>query len=153
VTGWVVDQSLTVAQYTLNARLRSVRLPITAPLGVFMISLELFLGGVGGGFRVSSGEVAHAIAGATQLMGLRTGEGTGRARIKNTTIEKMQRTIVRLDLSEERKFIVAAFLPDVAWRGRPLPATRWRVGRRECSTHHTMTRIADHLSNCNDGGS
>jgi hypothetical protein len=65
-------------------------------LGAGFISLQLLLGGVGGGFRVSSGEeLDDAKAGVTPLMGLRAGEGTGRARIKNRTIEKRTRTIVR----------------------------------------------------------
>jgi hypothetical protein len=95
--------------------------------------LALLFGGVGGGFRVSSGEeLDDAKAAATPpLMGLRTGEGTGRARIKNRTIEKKTRTIVRLTLSEERRLMITAFLPDEASRGRALPASRWRVGRRE----------------------
>jgi len=102
-TGLGVDQSLTVAQYNLHTIARNVRLPIARPerLGAGVISLALLFGGDGGGFRVSSGEdVVAANAGATALMGLRTGEGTGRARIKNRTIEKKARTIVRWILSE-----------------------------------------------------
>jgi hypothetical protein len=82
---------------------RSVRLPMALPerLGAGRISVALFFGGDGGGFRVSSGEeLDDAKAGAAPLMGLRAGEGTGRARIKNRTIEKMTGTIIRLIRSE-----------------------------------------------------
>jgi hypothetical protein len=78
----------------------SVRLPIARPAGAGLISLALLFGGVGGGFRVSSGEeLDDAKTGATTLMEPRTGEGTGRARIKKRTIEKKTRTIVRWILS------------------------------------------------------
>jgi len=68
--GLVVDQNLTVAQYNLSTMLKRVRLEIAwadVP-GVAMMSLALRFGGVGGGFRVSSGELAHTTAGPIDLM-------------------------------------------------------------------------------------
>ncbi len=61
----LVDQSLTVAQYILNTMLRRVRLEIARAdvPGATIMRLALFFGGVGGGFRVSSGELAHTTVG------------------------------------------------------------------------------------------
>ena len=66
------DQSLTVAQYVLQmiekrTRADSVVRPV--PLGVALTySLLLLLGGVGGGFSVSSGEPAHTTFGPSTGM-------------------------------------------------------------------------------------
>ncbi len=94
-------------------------------LGAAITILALFFGGVGGGFRVSSGdELAQTAVGPVALIRFWMGEGTGRASIRNTTMGKTRKNIARFVFEEARKLMITEPSYQVRREGRPHAASR-----------------------------
>src|SRR5712672_2946332 len=94
-------------------------------LGTAITILALFFGGVGGGFRVSSGdELAQTAVGPVAPIRLWMDEGTGRASTRHTTIGNTRKKVARSVLEEAEKLMIAEPSDQARREGRPPPASR-----------------------------